>query len=70
MHMDARACATQVNRYNAILMKLGAAADDEWEAIVAVYRGDFQKPFFEHMQCLMAAAKVRGGRRPWWREGR
>ncbi len=23
-----------------------------------VHRGDLQKPFFEHMQCLMAGAKV------------
>lgn len=47
-----------MSRYNAVLKKFGEANDDEWEAIVSVYRGDLQKPFFEHMQCLMAAAKV------------
>lgn len=33
-----------------MLAKFLDAKDDEWEAIVAVYRGDLQKPFFEHMQ--------------------
>lgn len=47
----------EVNRYNRLLLKLAEAADDEWDAVVAAYRGDLQKPFFEHMQCLMAAAK-------------
>lgn len=49
----------ELKRYNSLLLKLGEAADDEWEAVVAAYRGDLQKPFFEHMQCLIAAAKVR-----------
>lgn len=49
----------EVNRYNRVLEKFLSANDDEWEAIVAVYRGDLQKPFFEHMQCLVAAEKVR-----------
>jgi hypothetical protein len=30
---------------------------------VAVYRGDLQKPFFEHMQCLLAAARGDAERR-------
>jgi len=47
----------EVNRYNSVLKKFADAQEDEWEAIVAVYRGDLQKGFFEHMQCLMAAAK-------------
>ncbi|PNW69832.1 hypothetical protein CHLRE_18g748397v5 [Chlamydomonas reinhardtii] len=47
----------ELKRYNSLLLKLGEAADDEWEAVVAAYRGDLQKPFFEHMQCLIAAAK-------------
>jgi len=47
----------EVKRYNTILEKFLTANHDEWEAIVAVYRGDLQKPFFEHMQCLVAAAK-------------
>ncbi|GLC45942.1 hypothetical protein PLESTF_000714900 [Pleodorina starrii] len=47
----------EVSRYNRVLLKLAEAADDEWDAIVATYRGDLQKPFFEHMQCLMVAAK-------------
>ncbi|EFJ51826.1 hypothetical protein VOLCADRAFT_109605 [Volvox carteri f. nagariensis] len=47
----------EVSRYNRVLLKLADAADDEWDAIVAAYRGDLQKPFFEHMQCLMVAAK-------------
>jgi len=40
----------EVTRYNAMLAKFLDAKEDEWEAIVAVYRGDLQKPFFEHMQ--------------------
>ncbi|PNH08823.1 hypothetical protein TSOC_004608 [Tetrabaena socialis] len=47
----------EVSRYNRVLLKLAEAADDEWDAVVAAYRGDLQKPFFEHMQCLMAAEK-------------
>lgn len=33
----------EVKRYNTILQKFLDAADDEWEPIVAVYRGDLQK---------------------------
>lgn len=40
----------EVTRYNSMLAKFLEAKEDEWEAIVAVYRGDLQKPFFEHMQ--------------------
>ncbi|GIM11879.1 hypothetical protein Vretimale_15350 [Volvox reticuliferus] len=47
----------ELSRYNRVLLKLAEAANDEWDAIVAAYRGDLQKPFFEHMQCLMVAAK-------------
>eukprot|EP00879_Flechtneria_rotunda_P007889 GHRR01008266.1.p1 GENE.GHRR01008266.1~~GHRR01008266.1.p1 ORF type:complete len:411 (+),score=155.79 GHRR01008266.1:362-1594(+) len=47
----------EVSRYNDVLAKFLDAKEDEWEAVVAVYRGDLQKPFFEHMQCLVAAAK-------------
>ncbi|KXZ53007.1 hypothetical protein GPECTOR_8g376 [Gonium pectorale] len=57
MRRDTPGVNEEVSRYNRVLMKLAEAADDEWEAIVAAYRGDMQKPFFEHMQCLMAAAK-------------
>ncbi len=44
-------------RYNSVLAKFLTAGDEEWEAIVAVHRPDLQKPFFEHMQCLIAAAR-------------
>ncbi|GAX73760.1 hypothetical protein CEUSTIGMA_g1211.t1 [Chlamydomonas eustigma] len=47
----------EVARYNKVLQKFAEAADDEWEAIVAVHRGDLQKPFFEHLQCLVISAK-------------
>jgi|LauGreDrversion2_5_1035112.scaffolds.fasta_scaffold514591_1 hypothetical protein len=47
----------EVKRYNTILKKFADARDDEWEAIVAVHRGDLQKAFFEHLQCLVLAAK-------------
>lgn len=47
----------EVGRYNGVLAKFLAAPQEEWEAVLAVYRGDLQKPFFEHMQCLVAAAK-------------
>lgn len=40
----------EVGRYNSVLTKFQTAKDEEWEAVVAVYRGDLQKPFFEHMQ--------------------
>lgn len=40
----------EVMRYNAVLKKFLDAGPDEWEAIVTVYRGDLQRPFFEHMQ--------------------
>jgi hypothetical protein len=40
----------EVTRYNTILKKLADAQEDEWEAIVTVYRGDLQKGFFDHMQ--------------------
>jgi hypothetical protein len=49
----------EIKRYNGLLLKLADVAEDEWEAVVATCRGELQKPFFEHMQCLMAAAKVR-----------
>lgn len=48
----------EIKRYNGMLAKFQAANDDEWEAIVAINRGDLQRSFFEHMQCLMAAEKV------------
>ncbi|GFR51166.1 hypothetical protein Agub_g13524, partial [Astrephomene gubernaculifera] len=47
----------EVSRYNRVLLKLAEAAEEEWEALVAAYRGDMQKPFFEHMKCLIVAAK-------------
>ena len=40
----------EVKRYNGVLKKCADARDDEWEAIVAVHRGDLQKAFFEHLQ--------------------
>ena len=40
----------EVNRYNSMLAKFLDAGEEEWEAVVANYRGDLQKPFFEHMQ--------------------
>jgi hypothetical protein len=49
----------EVTRYNAMLAKFLDAKEDEWEAIVAVYRGDLQKAFFEHMQvCFMGAGQL------------
>jgi hypothetical protein len=51
----------EVNRYNSVLKKFADAGDDEWEAIVSVYRGDLQRPFFEHMQVgLGVRVRVRG----------
>lgn len=47
----------EVERYNVIVQKFETAAQDEWDAIVATYRGDMQTGFFEHMQCLIAGAK-------------
>ncbi|GBF92428.1 hypothetical protein Rsub_04532 [Raphidocelis subcapitata] len=47
----------EVTRYNTALAKFLGAEEAEWEAVVAAYRGDLQRPFFEHMQCLIAAAK-------------
>jgi hypothetical protein len=47
----------EVGRYNSVLAKFLAAQTDEWEAVVAQYRGDLQRPFFEHMQCLVTACK-------------
>lgn len=49
----------EVTRYNAMLAKFLDAKEDEWEAIVAVYRGDLQKAFFEHMQ--VGVFRVGGG---------
>jgi hypothetical protein len=40
----------EVTRYNTVLQRFLDAQPDEWEAIVTVYRGDLQRPFFEHMQ--------------------
>lgn len=40
----------EITRYNTTLKKFVDAQDDEWEAIVATYRGDLQKAFFEHLQ--------------------
>jgi hypothetical protein len=48
----------EVGRYNDVLAKFLAAPQEEWEAVLAVYRGDLQKPFFEHMQ---VRARVAGG---------
>ena len=45
----------EVKRYNGVLKKFADAGDDEWEAIVAVHRGDLQKAFFEHLQVLTGA---------------
>lgn len=47
----------ELARYNGVLKKFADAADDEWEAIVATYRGDLQKAFFEHLQCLVVAER-------------
>eukprot|EP00955_Chlamydomonas_euryale_P090565 364556-Chlamydomonas_euryale.AAC.6 len=47
----------EVGRYNTVLKRFADAGDDEWEAIVAASRGELQKPFFEHLQCLVIAAK-------------
>lgn len=48
----------EITRYNAMLAKFLDAKEDEWEAIVAVYRGDLQKAFFEHMQVRLGQAVV------------
>lgn len=53
----------EVTRYNAMLAKFLDAKEDEWEAIVAVYRGDLQKAFFEHMQVGVEGGE--GGRQLW-----
>jgi hypothetical protein len=50
-----------VARYNNALSKFLTAEEAEWEAVVATYRADLQRPFFEHMQCLIAAAKDEEG---------
>lgn len=47
----------EVTRYNNVLDKFMSANEDEWDAIVAVVRGDLQRGFFEHMAYLIAAAK-------------
>lgn len=52
-------CDAEVERYNAVLGAFLGAGEEEWEAVVAVYRGDLQKPFFEHMQ--VGAGPVGGG---------
>jgi hypothetical protein len=49
------ACS-QVNRYNAILRKFIEAGSDEWDAIVSHYRGDLQRPFFEHVQVSVSVS--------------
>lgn len=54
----------EVTRYNNVLAKFLTAEEADWEAVVATYRGDLQRPFFEHMQCLIAAAKDEEGE--WW----
>jgi hypothetical protein len=53
-------CDAEVERYNAVLGAFLGAGEEEWEAVVAVYRGDLQKPFFEHMQVGRGGG---GGRR-------
>lgn len=47
-----------------MLAKFLGADEAEWEAVVAAYRGDLQRPFFEHMQCLIAAARDEEGASP------
>lgn len=46
----------EVARYNACLQRFLDADEHEWEAVVAQYRGDLQRAFFEHLQCLIVAA--------------
>ncbi len=50
----------EVTRYNDVLERFLSAAEEEWEAVVAVYRGDLQRPFFEHMQ-----VRQQGASHPW-----
>ncbi|GFH14309.1 uncharacterized protein HaLaN_10339, partial [Haematococcus lacustris] len=47
----------ELNRYNTVLSKFATADPEEWPPLVTVYRGDLQRPFFEHVQCLMVVAK-------------
>lgn len=46
-----------MERYNAALARFLSAEEAEWEAVVAAHRPELQRPFFEHLQCLVAAAK-------------
>jgi tetratricopeptide (TPR) repeat protein len=46
----------EVSRYNAALQRFLDAEENEWEAVVAQHRGDLQRAFFEHLQCLIVAA--------------
>jgi hypothetical protein len=46
----------EVSRYNACLQRFLDAEEPEWEAVVAQHRGDLQRAFFEHLQCLIVAA--------------
>ncbi|KAL6751217.1 hypothetical protein V8C86DRAFT_1814898 [Haematococcus lacustris] len=47
----------ELNRYNTVLSKFATADPEEWPPLVTVHRGDLQRPFFEHVQCLMVVAK-------------
>lgn len=51
----------EVGRYNGVLAKFLAAPQEEWEAVLAVYRGDLQKPFFEHMQVGAGVGRAAAG---------
>jgi tetratricopeptide (TPR) repeat protein len=46
----------EVSRYNSCLQRFLDAEEHEWEAVVAQHRGDLQRAFFEHLQCLIVAA--------------
>jgi len=46
----------EVSRYNSCLQRFLDADEHEWEAVVAQHRGDLQRAFFEHLQCLIVAA--------------
>lgn len=48
----------EVGRYNKLLQKFADAKEDEWEAIVALDRGDLQRGFFDHMQVCVVQGHI------------
>jgi predicted component of type VI protein secretion system len=40
----------ELQRYNGVLARFSSAGEEEWEAVVAVYRNELQRAFFDHME--------------------